>query len=311
MQIVDLRQVNSRALEPLFEEEAQCWLDELHWDYRPSLQLIKKFIDARSLGGAAAMDEGRAAGYGFYVVEEAKGLIGGLFVSPRYAQSALVRQLLEEMLGRLRAMPHLERIEAQLIPFGSSFDQALVEQKFRLYARNFMILPLAQAPPGGAPVSQGLRLERWDDRHFEACARLIQLAYANHVDSEINDQYRSEEGALRFLKNIIILPGCGQFLQDASFVVKPVASDRLVAAILTSAVSAGAAHTTQICVMPGYQGRGLGLRLMGASAQALKSRRFHALTLTVTGLNARAMHLYERLGFQTVKTFSAAVWTAG
>ena len=68
MQILDLRQVNSRTLEPLFEEEARCWLNELHWDYRPSLQLIKKFVDARSLGGAAALDNGRAAGYGFYVL---------------------------------------------------------------------------------------------------------------------------------------------------------------------------------------------------------------------------------------------------
>lgn len=310
MQILDLRQVNSRALESLFEEEAGHWLEELHWDYRPSLQLIKKFVDAHSLNGAAALADGRAVGYGFYVIEETKGLIGGLYVSPQYAQSAIARQLLGEMLGPLRAMPRLDRIEAQLIPFGASFDQALVEQKFRLYTRNFMILPLAQMPASGAPVSTGLRLERWDDRHFEACARLIQLAYANHIDSEINDQYRSEEGALKFLKNIIILPGCGQFLPDASFIVKPLASERLIAAVLTSAVSAGVAHTTQICVMPGYQGHGLGLRLMEASAQALMSRRFHALTLTVTALNARAVRLYERLGFQTVKSFAAAVWTA-
>ena len=58
----------------------------------------------------------------------------------------------------------------------------------------------------------GLILERWDHRYFDPCARLIQLAYANHVDGEINDQYRSESGALRFLKNIIILPGCGKYL---------------------------------------------------------------------------------------------------
>ena len=309
MQIVDLRQVNSRALEPLFEEEAAHWLEELHWDYRPSLQLIKKFVDARSLGGAAAVENGRAAGYGFYVTEETKGLIGGLYVSRHYAQAPIARQLLDDMLAPLRGMPHLERIEAQLIPFGMTFDQALVEQKFRLYPRNFMLLPLAQMPPGGAPVSQGLRIEPWDDRHFEACARLIQLAYANHIDSEVNDQYRTEEGALRFLKNIIILPGCGQFLHDASFVVRPVASNRLIAVVLNSAVSVGVAHTTQICVMPGYQSHGLGRRLMEATVQALKSRRFHALTLTVTALNSRATQLYDHIGFQTVKTFSAAVWT--
>jgi ribosomal protein S18 acetylase RimI-like enzyme len=171
-----------------------------------------------------------------------------------------------------------------------------------------MLLPLSQVQPSGAPISQGLRLERWDDRHFEPCARLIQLAYANHIDSDINDQYRTEEGALKFLKNIIILPGCGQFLPDASFLVKPVASERLIGVVLNSMVSAGVAHTTQICVMPGYQRHGLGLRLMEATIQALKSRKFHALTLTVTSQNERARTLYEQLGFQTVKTFAAAVW---
>ena len=309
MQITDLRQVSSRTLEPLFEEEARCWLDELHWDYRPSLQLIKKFIDSRSLGGAVALENGHAAGYGFYVLEETKGLLGGLFVSSSVPGGQAVSQrLIAEMLSPLRALPHLERIEAQLIPFGTSFDRALVEQKFRLYDRQFMLLPLSRTGLEGAPVSSGLRIDRWDDRHFEACARLIQLAYANHVDSEINDQYRTEEGALRFLKNIIILPGCGQFLPEASFVVRPVASDRLIAAVLNSQVSMGVAHTTQICVMPGYQGHGLGRRLMEASVQALKSRRFHALTLTVTSQNTKAVRLYEKMSFQTLKTFAAAVW---
>lgn len=308
MQIVDLRQVSSRALDPLFEEEARLWLEDLHWDYRPSLQLIRKFIDARSLGGAVALEDSRAAGYGFYVLEETKGLLGGLFVSPRYAQAAIAQRLLGEMVATLRATPRLERIEAQLMPFGASFDHTLVAHKFRLYPRHFMLLPLSAMPSGAAPVGPGFRLECWDDRYFEPSARLIQLAYANHLDSEINDQYRSEEGALKFLKNIIILPGCGQFLPEASFVVHPVASDRLIAMVLTSAVSAGTGHTTQICVVPGFQGHGLGLRLMEASAQALKSRRFHALTLTVTAGNTRAVQLYERMGFRTLKTFAAAVW---
>ena len=81
MQIVDLRQVHSKTLDVLFQEEARHWRDELHWDYRPSIDLIRKFIDSRSLNGFLALDNGRPAGYGFYVLEDHKGLIGGLFVS--------------------------------------------------------------------------------------------------------------------------------------------------------------------------------------------------------------------------------------
>src|ERR1700693_6321410 len=81
MQIVDLRQIHSRALEPLFQEEARHWRDELHWDYLPSIDLIRKFIDTRSLNGYLSMKDGRPAGYGFYVLEDHKGLIGGVFAS--------------------------------------------------------------------------------------------------------------------------------------------------------------------------------------------------------------------------------------
>jgi len=308
MPIVDLRQINSRQLEPLLEEEARHWREELQWDYRGSLELIKKFLDARSLAGCAAMENGQPVGYGFYVLEDHKGLVGGLFVSPRYPQLGISQRLLDEMLATLRAVPRIERIEAQLMPFGCALDRVLAEQGFRLYQRQFMLLSLAEAAPAGATPSIGLRLERWNDRFFEPCARLIYLAYANHVDGEINDQYRSESGALRFLKNIILLPGCGQFQPDASFALRQPGNDRLVGVVLTSAVSQGVGHTTQICVMPGYQGHGLGRLLLKASFQALRKRGFSALSLTVTSRNAPAVQLYERLGFHTLKTFAAGVW---
>ncbi|HZV59343.1 MAG TPA: GNAT family N-acetyltransferase, partial [Candidatus Eremiobacteraceae bacterium] len=156
--------------------------------------------------------------------------------------------------------------------------------------------------------SNGMRLDRWHDRYFECCAKLIYLAYANHVDGEINDQYRTRTGALKFLKNIILLPGCGQFVPGASFVLRHPGGDELVAAVLTSEVSPGVAHTTQICVLPGFQGSGLGRMLMQTSAEALRALGFRELTLTVTSGNRGAVHLYQRLGFRTIKTFTAGVW---
>jgi len=308
--IVDLRQLTVRQLAPLLEEEARHWREELHWDYRGSMELIKRFLEAKSLAGCAAMEEGHVAGYSFYVLEEQKGLIGGLFVSPRYPQHALSRRLLEEMLFSMRAIPHLERIEAQLMPFGCPMDKPLVDQGFRLFTRQFMLLSIAETCLVSKPVSSGLRLEGWDDRFFDPCARLIHLAYADHVDGDINDQYRSEAGAMKFLKNIILLPGCGSFQPWASFVLRPVGSDRMVGAVLTSEVARGVGHTTQICIMPGYQGNGLGRLLMQTSIDALRARGFAELTLTVTSANASAVRLYENLGFRTIKSFAAGVWPA-
>jgi ribosomal protein S18 acetylase RimI-like enzyme len=318
MQIVDLRQLSSWQLEPLLAEEAQQWREELCWDYRASSELIKKFVDARSLTGSAILEDGHPIGYAFYVLEEHKGLVGGLFVSPRYSQQELSRQLLTDTLTTLSGIPKLERVEAQLIPFGYQLDSVLNEYGFRLYTRQFMIARLDSVIGESFDVptgmiregpGAGLILERWDHRYFDPCARLIQLAYANHVDGEINDQYRSESGALRFLKNIIILPGCGQFQPEASFVLRAPHANHLVGVVLNSRVAEGVGHTTQICAMPGYQGRGLGRRLMEASLRALRVRHFTTVSLTVTSGNGRAVLLYEKLGFQTVKKFAAGVWT--
>jgi len=312
--IVDLRTVNSRMLEPLFVEEQAHWLEELHWDYRPSIHLITKFIDAKSLAGCAAFMGAQPAGYGFFVIEESKVLVGGLFVSPKFSASDAAEQILSNVLRLARETPGVERLEAQLMPFGAPLDRVFTAAGFAMYQRNFMLLPLAEARVDPEPVGSGLRLDLWDDRWFEPCANLIQSAYTGHIDAEINDQYRTEAGALRFLKNIVILPGCGAFQPHASFVVRTTGpgSTRpegdLVAVALNSCVSHGVGHTTQICVLPQYRHLALGRRLMAASIQALRSARCHALSLTVTAQNARAVRLYEQIGFRTVKVFSAAVW---
>jgi ribosomal protein S18 acetylase RimI-like enzyme len=308
MNIIDLRQATVRQLEPLLLEEAHHWRDELHWDYRGALDLIKRFLDAHALSGCVAFQNGTAIGYSFYVLEEHKGLIGGLYVSPRREQEPIGRRLLDEMLFSMRALPHLNRIEAQLMPFGGPVDEALREQGFRLYTRQFMSFDLSKKAETAPSANAGLRIDRWNDRYFEPCAKLIYLAYSNHVDGDINDQYRSRNGALRFLKNIILLPGCGQFLPQASFVLRHPGSDDLAGAVLTSEVSPGIGHTTQICVQPGFQGHGLGRLLMLAATDALRAQKFKELTLTVTSENKAAVHLYERLGFSTIKSFTAGVW---
>src|ERR1700737_2083944 len=94
MQIVDLRQLHARSLEALFQEEVRHWREELYWDYRPSIELIRKFIDSRALGGYAALEDGQPAGYGFYVLEDHKGLIGGLFVAERHSRGPITERLL-------------------------------------------------------------------------------------------------------------------------------------------------------------------------------------------------------------------------
>jgi ribosomal protein S18 acetylase RimI-like enzyme len=310
MRLVDLRQLNVPQLNSLLDEEAALWRTELHWDYQFSIELIKKFLDTHSLAGVVAMQDERPAGYGFYVVEEHKGMLGGLFVSQQYSQTGIGEQILGDIVQTLRGTPQVTRIEAQLMPFGASLEGLLARNDFRLFPRHFMLYDLGAHVKKLEDYAPGLRMERWHERHMAACAELIHLTYANHIDGTINDQYRSRAGAMKFLKNIVILPGCGQFESRASFVLRDELSDQLVGVVLTSMVAPGVGHTTQLCVLPGHQGHGLGRRLMLASMDALKEQKASELSLTVTSSNDRAVKLYENLGFRKLKTFVAGVWAA-
>lgn len=310
MEILDLRRVRSSQLKQLFEEEERIWFAQLHWDYRPSAQLISQFIDARALPGYAALEGGRGIGYSFFVSEEHKGLIGDLFVTGACSGQGVEGALASHVIQTLRALPQLRRIEAQLIPFGpDSLAYCFREENFEVHPRLFMHVPLAQARLATAGESP-LALQRWDDRHFEATAMLIVRSYAGHVDSRINDQYQSLDGAMKFLKNIIIFPGCGLFQPETSYVAMD-GRGQLAGVVLGSMVAPRVGHITQICVLPDFQGQGLGAHLLAASLEAFRRKRYDAVSLTVTASNAGAVRLYERFGFAAVKRFDAFLWDAG
>lgn len=393
VEILDLRHLRSRQLAALFEEEQKCWLEELRWDYRPSVNLIRRHIDAHSLAGYVALLDGQVAGYCFFVYEDIapelgaggrgprgvqKGLLGDLFVRPAYRDAEIATALLLHALETLEATPGLVRIEAQLMPFGlEPLAPIFHARNFRRFPRLFMYKPLQKTSgasreeragssvgfaslrkaqekgwlgTGTTDPSASLRasavpcqdavpagearlpmpddrspkpewvIQRWDDRYFEPLAELILSAYAGHMDSNINDQYATREGALKFLKNIVVFPGCGVFQPDASFVAfeghsggsrwveQQAGGAQLAGALLVSQVAPRVAHVTQVCVRRELQGQGLGRALMSRALDYLGYKGFEGVSLSVTAENLAAVELYRRLGFEVLKEFAAYVW---
>lgn len=320
-EVLDLRLLRARELAPLFEEEQRSWTEELHWDYRPSAEMIRKHLDAHTLPGYVALSRGQVAGYCFFVHEDTKGLLGDLYVReehrrerPYDTSAGIATVLLEHALETLEHAPLVRRIEAQLIPFGiEPLAPVFLTHDFRSFPRLFMYKPLPPAPPPApatGPAAAALR--PWDDRHFEAMADLIVAAYSSHVDSQINDHYDSRSGAMRFLKNIVIFPGCGLFQRDASFVAVEAESqarsrgaDVLLGAVLASQVAPQVGHITQICVRQQWQGQGLGRRLLEAALAQLVAKGYQGVSLTVTAENEAAVKLYLQLGFEIIKGFAA------
>ena len=314
MEILDLRLIGSEDLRPLLEAEQKVWRESLRWDYSATGAMVLRFMEARALTGYAMLDGSRVIGYSFYVIESAKALIGDAFIHPEYRNGSHDVQLMAHVLETLQASPGLRRIEAQLLNLdGVAVREHFLSLGFQGYDRQFLFLPIQDA--GGFPATEdaGVRLMEWDSPWFQAASGLILESYRGHVDSAISDQYRTQAGTVRFLENIIRLPGCGTFLPEASFLAvggDGSARSRLCGMILTSVVSDRVAHITQLCVDPKIQGRGLGRRMIGQVVEVLRQKGFQGATLSVTVSNTRAVELYCSLGFVALTCFPAFVWDA-
>jgi ribosomal protein S18 acetylase RimI-like enzyme len=296
----------------LLEDEVQEWARLLSWDYSGSAEMILRYVDAKILPGYAAVERGRIIGYAFFVYEGSKGVIGDLFVAnggrlpdPHEVESRVLLHVIET----LQQSPGIHRVEAQLLLHEAGVvARPFVEQGFQRHQRLFRVLAVSVVLKPSLAADPDIEIRRWAEPDYQPAAALITSAYRGHVDSEINDQYRTLSGSLRFLNNIVRFPGCGTFDPEGSFVALHKRTRSLVGLILCSRVRHDVGHVTQVCVLPDHRSRGLGELLIAATAANLRQRNFSLLSLTVTEANVRAVTLYQRLGFDTKRVFDAFVW---
>ena len=205
--------------------------------------------------------------------------------------------------------PPISRIESQLMMLGFSPKRIMPRADcLSIYERNFMVVEMDRALLGEGKVRRPMYIERWSDHYQDPAAQLIAAAYSGHVDGRINDQYRTAAGARRFLYNIVQYPGCGAFYRQASCAAFEAATGHLCGISLASLVAPESGHITQICVSPSVRGTGIGHALLRHSLLTLKEIGCRTASLTVTAANEDAVRLYERVGFRTVRRFSAYTW---
>ncbi len=309
-EILDLRHFSASSLKPVLDEESRLWSERLQWDYRTSADLLLQYLDSRALPGYVALENGRVSGYVFCVYEEHKAIIGDVF-SLASAAADVESELLRHLIELLRHSPGIDRIECQLLlhPHGSHAE-IFRQAGFKLFRRLFMELDLScfEKSPSLPALPEGLVLSTWRENDFHPAGYLIADAYDGHLDSFINDQYRSVAGSLRFLHNIVRFPGCGLFDPPSSRVLTRRVDGSLAGVLLCSRVRDDIGHVTQVCVARNQRRLGLGLRLIEECAENLHGRGFRGLTLTVTEENANAVELYRRVGFVEKHSFDAMVW---
>jgi ribosomal protein S18 acetylase RimI-like enzyme len=312
IEILDLRHFAAPMLRAVLDAEGEVWKHRLHWDYRPSVKLLMQYLDSRMLPGYGALDAGQVTGYAFCVYEEAKAVIGDVFAMPGPAGSAneIEETLLRHLLETLLNTPHIDRVESQLLVHPSGSHAAIFRRSgFEIYRRLFMVQHLEGLwSPPRPDLPRELELRPWRDDDLAAAGRLISLAYSNHPDSLINDQYRSAQGSQRFLHNIVRYSGCGAFSAPCSHVVVDRLSREMVALVLGSRISPESGHITQLCVHPNYRRQGLARMLLSMAAVHFLRLGASEISLTVTEANTEAIGLYRSEGYECAHTFDAAVW---
>ncbi len=321
LEILDLRHFSANSLRPVLEAETLVWEQRLDWDYRTSINLLFQYLDARVLPGFVALENGRVLGYTFCVYEDRKAVIGDVFAlddsEAGHTQTEIEATLLRHLIALLQHSPGVERIESQLLLHTHEVHAELFRAfGFGVYGRVFMDMDLRTKAIAdtsarvGALASHGYELRTWQESDFQPAGSLIAHAYEGHLDSTINDQYRSVSGSLRFLHNIIRFPGCGTFDPQVSQVLVSRNTGALAGLLLCSRVHGDVEHVTQLCTAVRARGSGLGTLLLEVAAQSLVDRGFRKLSLTVTSGNDRAAALYHRVGFRDRHTFDAVVWTS-
>ncbi|MEZ5400557.1 MAG: GNAT family N-acetyltransferase [Bryobacteraceae bacterium] len=312
--LVELRYLRPEQFDRLLAAEGDVWDTRLDWDFRPSADLVRRFVRMQSLGGYALVAGHEPVGYCYYVCEERKGLLGDIFILPEYDAPDLELALVDASLRAVWSTPGIHRVESQLMLLSSAAAARMPDRlRMETFRRQFMIAeltgrssPLAHLPERSLPP--GIEIVPWREYEQEAAARLIARAYKGHVDASINDQYCSVSGARRFLHNIVQYPGCGSFQSAASMCARDRVDGRLVGLSLASFIAYDVGHITQICVDPDWKGEGIGYEMLRRSSSALSGIGCRRVSLSVTSSNAEAVRLYERTGFRVAHEFDAFVW---
>jgi ribosomal protein S18 acetylase RimI-like enzyme len=213
------------------------------------------------------------------------------------------------VIETLQQSPGIHRVEAQLLAHDANVvSRPFLETGFQRHPRLFMVLALGKSAAQKNSLHPDVEIRPWTEADYQPSAAVITASYRGHVDAQINDQYHTLSGSLRFLNNIVRFPGCGVFDPESSYVALDRKARGIVGLILCSRVRKDVGHVTQVCVLPEYRGKRIGEMLLAATGGNLRKRSFTALSLTVTEANTKAVSLYRRLNFDSKRVFDAFVW---
>lgn len=205
-----------------------------------------------------------------------------LCVAPEQRRSGIGRRLLRLAVevARSRGARSWVLVNDALSASGQGFAAALGAEL--LSAEHRMTLDPAAVPPAPPPMS-GLTCRLASPADTAAIVGLLNTAFGDPVDL-----------IERFVKERI--GRCGQRFMIAELCRRPVATLRLV-------VDDGWSYITTFGVLPAFQGRGIGRRLLSDTIARLRVEGRQRQRIEVDTSNTRAFSLYSSCGFVADRTF--------
>jgi ribosomal protein S18 acetylase RimI-like enzyme len=304
--VVPIGLADQRMLAPLMDEEVECWIAELGWDYSPVRAILSSYMAQNLLPGYVALDANRALGYAYFLMYQTKGIIGTVFAPKTLHQQKVADEILVRCIQSIKDAGHIQRVEAQIMPFQNlNLTAGFTRHGFQSYTRYFVELELEHYVPESSPADA--TLISWDNAHLARAAAVVLQSYQDQADALICSDYTTLGGCESYLHSLVQNPGCGSFFPEGSFMA--IGDDGTPCGfVLGSLISASAGMIPQISIHPSYQGRGLGIALMERALLQFRNRGLRTVSLTVTKKNCRAFEWYQRLGFRVRKEFGAYVW---
>lgn len=311
IQYIPISHLDESAIVPLMAEEARMWLTDLGWDYSAIQRVLCSFIRKKMLPGYAAFADGKAlVGYTFFLANQSRGSIGGLFTTPTLPTEKaqyVADELLELAITCFQDSSDIDRIEAQVLAFnGQDHARVFIKHGFTHYPRVYLVRNINAGIVEKEPAAPA-KIIAWDSTLIHRAAVMTAASYINHPDYEILKDYHTPANCENYLRGLMANPGCGVFLTDASFMCLD-DNGNPCGYVICSRISDGRALIPQIATHPAWQGRGLGAALMSRCLRQLQTMSYRSVSLVVTGENSRAFEWYRRIGFQPHREFGAFIW---
>jgi len=158
------------------------------------------------------------------------------------------------------------------------------------------------SPRHPAALPPGYRLVPWSEAVLDVHARTKFRSFRDEIDAVVFPCLGSHDGCRRLMREIRNKPG---FLADATWLIAHGTAPETLqwcGTIQGVAERGGGGMIQNIGVVPGHRGLGLGSSLIERSLAGFRMHGVGRVTLEVTADNARAVRLYQRLGFRRVRT---------